>query len=236
MCGRFNQDSITFNGAFADRHLSAEQFNKANAANLAPGMLAIALSAEGYILAEFGFRPVWDIKKLFINARAEGRGNEANNWDGWEVGIHQMPAYKHAFLHSRLAIPVNSFIEGPEKEKLSKPFLIHKEPMATFYLGAIASAYTNALGKVSVSFAIITTPAFAICAAIAHHRAPVILPDAALDDWLNPKTPFEVLVQLLKSNIHQTDFCATPLHATLIKSGKLHVPNVLQPAGDTLYV
>jgi len=236
MCGRFNQDSITFNGAFADRHLSAEQFNKANAANLTPGMLAIALSAEGYILAEFGFRPVWDIKKLFINARAEGRENEANNWDGWEVGIHLMPTYKHAFMHKRLAIPVNSFIEGPEKEKLSKPFLIHKESMATFYLGAIASAYTNALGKICISFAIITTPAFEMCAAIGHHRAPVIVPDAVLDDWLNANTTFETLVQLLESNRHQADFCATPLHATLVKSGKLHEPDVLQPAGDTLYV
>ncbi|MCE2787491.1 MAG: SOS response-associated peptidase [Bacteroidota bacterium] len=236
MCGRFNQDSITYNGAFSDRHLTAQRFNKAQAANLSPGMLAVALGAEGYLLAEFGFRPVWDLKKMFINARAEGRGNELNNREGWEIGIHQMPAYKHAFLHSRLAIPVNSFIEGPEQEKLSKPFLIHPEQSDTFYLGAIASTYTNTLGNVCVSFAIITTPAFAICAAIGHHRAPLVIPEEVLEIWLNPNTATEQLFSILKSNNNQVGFCATPLDALLVKSGRLHEPHVLQPAGETLYV
>ncbi len=236
MCGRFNQDSITYNGAFSDRHLTAQKFNKAQAANLSPGMLAVALGAEGYLMAEFGFRPVWDIKKLFINARAEGRGNELNNKEGWEIGIHQMPAYKHAFLHARLAIPVNSFIEGPEKEKLSKPFLIHPEQSNTFYLGAIASTYTNTLGIVCVSFAIITTPAFAICAAIGHHRTPLVIPEEDLEIWLKPNTTTEQLFGILKSNNNRVGFCATPLDAALIKSGRFHEPQVLQPAGDTLYV
>lgn len=238
MCGRFNSiaDPYERNPRAAVRKELRLQQQNMLFNNIAPGMLANIITAEGYDIGEFGFRPSWDIKKMFINARAEGKGNESNQIEGWEVGIHLMPAFKKAFAEKRCAIPVASFIEGPADEKLSKPYMILEEDEFLFYLGGIYRNYITEAGEERISFAIITTPATPICRAIGHHRSPLILSEDHVSWWCDPETDHDELAEHLINNVHQTGFKAVPLNPTVVKSGRIHDESVLKPIGEALYV
>ncbi len=231
MCGRFNQYSIVEGGPSPADDAKLSRFRKQEKANISPGMFALIIKQELTEEAEFGFRPVWDIKKLFINARAEGSANDTNQTDNWNIGIDTMPTFKQAFKTQRCIIPVNSFIEGPEKEKLSKPYEIKPIENKELYLGGIYSYYVNPAGEKTCCFAIVTTPAFVICRAIGHHRSPLLLHPEHIQIWLNPQTHPDELKTMIKLNTQQQDLKAIPLHAERIKSGRNHEPEVLEPAG-----
>lgn len=239
MCGRINQTDLQMHLDFGgpdgkwEAKLTRSE-RKKKRANISAGMLADVITPEGWLEAEFGFRPVWDPKKLFINARAEGKGNEANNPIGWEVGIDSMASFRKAFKQSRIVIPVDSFIEGPEKEKLSKPFMIVREDRKPFYLGAVATEYTKADGSPALSFAIITTPANAICSKIGHHRSPLMLREDTLKDWLNADQDPAWVRSIITSGYDEPGLVAFPLNPDLIKSGKLHEEEVLEPIGEMI--
>lgn len=238
MCGRFNsiQDPYERNpGAAVRKELRLQQQNLLFN-NIAPGMMANIITADGYDIGEFGFHPSWDPKKMFINARAEGKGNENNRIDGWAVGIDQMPAFKKAFASHRCLIPVTSFIEGPAEEKLSKPFCISEENDTIFYLGAIYRRYTTESGEDRICFAIITTPATPICRAIGHHRSPLIRSEDDIQWWCDPASDLEEIKASLINNVYQEGYKAIPLNPAKIKSGKLHDPSVLEPMAEAIYI
>lgn len=234
MCGRFNQQQP--DEKFANKgykyHLGLKLPKLV--ANIAPGMEAIIITS-GFEMqyAEFGFRPVWDIRKMFINARAEGKGNE-QNLPEYVIGIDQMASFKKALQNNRCIIPVTSFIEGPEKEKLSKPFLIQFGDKKTIHLAGIYNSYVNNDGEEKLSFAIITTPANPICKEIGHHRSPAILHEDLLEFWLQEDLTQDDINSCLQNIYFEPDMEAIPLDAAKIKSGKLHEENILQPFGELI--
>src|ERR1043166_9747217 len=122
MCGRFNQEEPGLS-----RRMIKNPIREFPRYNISAGMPAALLTQKGWEMGVFGLRPKWDPKKLFINARAEGKGNEGNARQGWEVGIHSMPSFRNGFRSNRAILPVTGFIEGPEKERLSKPFLFRRK-------------------------------------------------------------------------------------------------------------
>ncbi len=74
-------------------------------------------------LFRFGFTPFWAKRKMyFFNARSEGDYNKENdpNYTG-SLGIVNKPAFRLSIRKKRCRIIADAFIEGPKKEKLSKP-------------------------------------------------------------------------------------------------------------------
>ena len=78
-------------------------------------------------LMQFGFTPGWAKKQYYmINARAEGDRNSVNDpsYTG-AMGILDKPMFRKAIRSQRCLVVADAFIEGPEREKLSKPYVIY---------------------------------------------------------------------------------------------------------------
>lgn len=151
--------------------------------------------------AMFGFTPAWAKKLSYqINARAEGdqnRGNDPSFKGPW--GIFEKPFFKDAIRTARCIIPVAYFIEGPEKERLAKPHVIARDDGSLFSLGGIYSLWANRqTGEHIMTFSVITTAANQVTSAIGHHRAPLLVKDEDVADWLNPETPLERIEGMLE--------------------------------------
>ena len=226
MCGRFNQK---------EKPDLSEVFRDQVFYNIAPAMLATIIIFKDRTKGIFGFKPAWDKEKklLFINARADGKTNEQNNRVGWELGIQNMQTFKTAFAKRRCVIPVTGFIEGPEKEKLSKPYLISAADNREFYLGGIYEMFIDKeTGEEIPTFAIITTPSNDLTAYIGHHRTPLILDKQNIEKWLDTSTKVEQIAAIVKSGYVEPGMKVTPLFPELVKSGRNHEAETMKEAGE----
>ncbi len=196
MCGRINQDER----AFQSEQRWQNRLNKSERQfNIGIGMRAFVYhklnGVETHEYIKFGFNRGG---RLNFNARIEGFHNKENrsNYDG-TFGLATNPNYKDLVDTHRCIIPVSSFIEGPEVEKLSKPFDIRVSFYKVFALAGIIGTdeKTGELG-----FSIITTwPNEIIKTVIGHHRSPYILSDEEeYTDWVDPYVPFDLVSQVIK--------------------------------------
>jgi putative SOS response-associated peptidase YedK len=230
MCGRFNQSRERTKVVTT---LSTDFIVEEN--NIGPGMRAVIYTSDGIVEGVFGFRPAWDPKKLFLNARAEGKGNEHNLAIGWSPGLHTMPSFRDSFKQRRCVVPVTGFIEGPEKERLKKPYLFAKADGDIFYLAGIWSPWVDTgTGEELASFAIITTPANVLTGHISHHRSPMMLPHAQVNTWVSNQTAQQLLLNMMAGGYVEPGIQITPLKPELVTSGRLHGPDTMEPAGEPL--
>jgi putative SOS response-associated peptidase YedK len=151
----------------------------------------------------FGFSPAWSEKRMYLlNARSEGDANADNDpaYTGG-LGIIQKPAFRKAIRSQRCLVVADAFLEGPEKEKLSKPYCVYKKDgERPFAFAGIWEEWLNkATGELLPTFAIITAPANDVLQAIGHHRAPVILPKEAEALWLDQLVPLAEITKYLRS-------------------------------------
>lgn len=220
MCGRVNQDEKAFRSEQRWHHLANKlerQFN------IGIGMKALVYhkldGRENYECLKFGFNAGG---RLNFNARIEGFHNKTNQLDyTGPIGLASNPNYKHLVNYNRCIIPVSSFIEGPEIEKLSKPFDIRHPEAKIIGLGGIVGLdeKTGDLG-----FSIITTwPNNKIKTIVGHHRCPFIMFDTAdFDDWLDRQVPFEVVAPSIRP-VHDDDLMITQISPEY-KSPKFTMP------------
>lgn len=151
---------------------------------------------------QFGFTPRWAKKQFYtINARSEGDHNTANDprYTG-AMGILQKPMFRQSIRDRRCLIIADAFIEGPEREKLTRPYLVYpragERPMA---LAGIWDEWTDpSSGEVLRSFAILTTVANNLMQAIGHHRSPVVLEPDAERAWVDVSTPLHDITALMR--------------------------------------
>ncbi len=162
--------------------------------NIWIGMQAYVITdkePQHYQQMVFGLTPNWADKKMYLfNARVEGKLNSENdpNYSS-EMGIFSMPSFRNAIQKRRCIIPVDYFIEGPEKEKLSKPFLVRRKDQEAFVLAGIWEEWIDKKsGEIIKTYAILTTAASNLLQSIQHHRSPLILNDDEIDVWLNPSS------------------------------------------------
>jgi len=207
-----------------------------------PGLIAnynTWLGMEAYVLLgypkadyermTFGLTPPWAIKKMLLfNARAEGKLNSDNDpaYQG-QAGIFNMPAFRHSIQYRRCVVPVNAFVEGTEKGKLSEPFLIKAKNRNLFFLGGIWEEWTDKeTGEITRGFAIITTAASPLLQTLPHHRSPLILKDNDIHKWLDPSTiPSEI--SMLMKPFNSSGYTAYPISSS-IKS-RANQAELLQP-------
>ncbi len=194
MCGRFVSASsperiAEYFGAAFEGETLGESFNVAPTNDI----YAVVAGPDGKPRLEvfhWGLIPVWakEIKVGYkmINARSETLMNK--------------PAYKGVFKKSRCIIPMDGFYEwqagapgGPVTKSgkpAKQPMYINRldgEPLA---VAGLWSAWRDPAGDPAAdwlhSATVVTTSANGTMSPI-HDRMPVILPQSAWEDWLDPE-------------------------------------------------
>jgi putative SOS response-associated peptidase YedK len=207
--------------------------------NIAPGNYAPVITNENpheIQLYRFGLTPFLATRPTFIiNARTEGYHNPENDprFTGTK-GIISTPAFRKPIRTQRCLIPADAFIEGPEKEKLNKPYVVYlRNKVRPFAFAGIWDQWTNpGTGEIISSFAIITTVANALLLKIPHYRSPVILHPSDEKRWLSNDLPLAEVTNLLVPYPAEL-MNAYPIAPT-IKNPMADDPGLIHPAGERL--
>ena len=192
MCGRITQD-LNLKMLFDRYRLSAAS----SALNLQPRyngcptqeFVAVRREGEERTLAKlrWGLVPAWakDLKMgaRMINARSET--------------VHEKPAFRAAFRGRRCIVPVNGWFEWRRENGEKQPYWIRPAEADVFSLAALWERWERGEEPVE-TFTVLTTAASAALADI-HHRQPVIVEDAALDEWLDPGMSPERVLALARA-------------------------------------
>ncbi|MBR9861618.1 SOS response-associated peptidase [bacterium] len=203
--------------------------------NIGPGAMAPVLNAnKKFEMMRFGLTPFWSKKNMLLfNARSEGDFNKENDptYSG-NKGIFQKPSFRKPIRSQRCLVFVNGFLEGPEKEKLSKPFYVFDEKNEFMALAGIWDQWVDKeSGEEIKGFSILTTVSNKATAAIGHHRSPVRIPESQYYTWLKAEHLNE-LSPLLEPWAPDT-MNAYPVNPE-IKSPRSDDPDLLIPQGDAL--
>ena len=185
---------------------------------------------------QFGFTPSWAKKQNYVvNARSEGDHNKDDDprYLG-AMGIINKPMFRKSIRSQRCLVPADAFIEGPKKERLNKPYLVHlKNENRPFAFAGIWDEWVNVdTGEIVNSFAIITTVANPLMLKIGHHRSPVILAKNDENNWLDPNLELSSITSLLKPyDYHLMN--AYPISKE-IKSPKSNGLHLIEPIGERI--
>lgn len=240
MCGRYV--SVTkvktlekrFNVKAPEPHLFTPNTNVSHG-DCAP---VVTSDAPGELrFHQFGFTPGWAKKQAYmVNARSEGDHNKANDprFTG-AMGIFNKPMFRSSIRARRCLVPADAFIEGPEKERLGKPYVVYaKGGQRPFSFAGIWDEWVNPeTGEIIRSFAIITAPPNPTTHAIGHHRSPVILQPDDERFWLDTTAPLAEIGDLLRPS-NQVDLNAYPIAPT-IKNPRTNGPSLLEPIGQRIF-
>lgn len=240
MCGRYV--SVTkvkalekrFNVKAPEPHLFTPNTNVSHGDH-AP---VVASDAPGELrFFQFGFTPAWGKKQFYmVNARSEGDHNKANDpqFTG-AMGIVNKPMFRSSIRNKRCLVPADAFIEGPEKERLSKPYVMYaKGGERPFSFAGIWDEWVNPnTGEIIRSFAIITAPPNNATLTIGHHRSPVILPRDEERFWLDPASPLSEITALLRPGTGPA-LNAYPIDPT-IKNPRTNGFSLLEPTGQRIF-
>lgn len=208
--------------------------------NISHGQLAPVITDDNpneLQFFQFGFTPSWGKKNFYmVNARAEGDHNHENdpNYRG-AMGIAQKPMFRKAIRSQRCLVVADCFIEGPEKEKLDKPYAVYlRDGQRPFALAGIWDEWVNTkTGEIVYSFAIITTVANELLQEIGHHRSPVIITHEHEADWLNRNLELTEVLNLLQPYPAEA-MNAYPIDPA-IKNPRTNGIHLLQPTGERIF-
>ena len=194
MCGRITQD-VNLKTLFEKYRLSASlpAINLAARYNGCPTQEFAACRAggegEGPALAKFrwGLVPWWakDLKMgaRMINARSET--------------VHEKPAFRSAFRRRRCLIPVNGWFEWKREGGEKQPYWIRPENAEVFSLAGLWERWEKGEEPVE-TFTVLTTAASRALSGL-HHRQPVIVEDADVDEWLDLAAPEDRVIELARA-------------------------------------
>lgn len=186
---------------------------------------------------QFGFTPSWAKKQFYmVNARSEGDHNKENdpNYHG-AMGIVNKPMFRKSIRSRRCLVLADAFVEGPKKERLSKPYIFYlKNGRRPFCFAGIWDEWTNTeTGEIIPSFAIITTVSNAATQKIGHHRSPVVLEEGDEKHWINSDLPLAEATSLLKP-YPGSEMNAYPVDVA-IKNPRSNGLSLLEPIGERIF-
>lgn len=206
-------------------------------ANVTPGQFAPVITNENpqtIDFLKFGFTPFWAKKQMYvINARSEGDHNKEDDpsYQGAK-GIINKPFFRTSIRKKRCLVIADAFIEGPKKEKLSKPYCVYlREGERPFAFAGVWDTWTNKeTGELIDTFAIITTTANSVLQKIGHHRSPVILDQNQEKLWLDQSIPLNDVTSML-TPLPGEAMNAYPI-SPAIKNPRVHDLDLLKPVGE----
>jgi putative SOS response-associated peptidase YedK len=146
------------------------------------------------------------------------------------MGIAKKPAFRTAIRSKRCLVIASGFYEGPEKEKLDKPYYISKKNGELFSFAGIWDTWTDPeTGEVSNTFGIITVAPNSTSQQIGHHRSPLILSKEDEQKWLDDRLPLEEVLGLLKPYPGE-EFKADPI-SIKVKNPRYKSRDLIVPVG-----
>ncbi|MGZ8920690.1 MAG: SOS response-associated peptidase [Limisphaerales bacterium] len=162
--------------------------------------------------SRWGLIPFWardeKIGNSLINARAET--------------IASKPAFRTSFRKKRCLILADGFFEWQNISGGKQPVYIHMKDGVSFVFGGLWDRWNDL-----ETFSIITVEPNALLSTI-HTRMPLILPQDAVQRWLDPATPVGQLIPLLRP------YAADPMEffpvSTLVNTPRVDSPELIQRA------
>ena len=184
---------------------------------------------------QFGFTPHWGKKQYYqINARSEGDKNKDNNplYTG-RKGIFDKPMFRHSIRSKRCLVIADCFVEGPQKERLDKPYVVYLKGDHPFSLAGIYDQWINIeTGEEISSFAIITAPPNNLMEQIGHHRSPVIVSEELRSAWLDPNMTAADISQIM--NVYPSELMNAYPISSAIKNPTATGAELIVPTGQRL--
>lgn len=192
MCGRFtvklSPDDIGNLYDAAQPTLPLDQPPRYNGAPT-QDFAACRLDAAGrrvIVRLRWGLVPPWakdaGIGSRMINARAET--------------LHDKPAYRAAFRARRCLVPASGWFEWQGARGAKQPWYITPADGSPLSFAALWERWDKS-GDLLGTFTIITTEACDSLAGI-HHRQPAIVQPGRFGDWLDPASPSDHLLDLVR--------------------------------------
>lgn len=189
--------------------------------NATPGSYLPVVLRESPLKSElmkWGLIPFWRkeprVKFSTINARAET--------------VNVSATFRNAFRKHRCLVPAEAFYEWKRLIDGRKiPFGIKLRTRPFFAFAGIWDEWKDAEGKILRSYAIITCEPNSVMAKI-HNRMPVILKPKDEETWVNPTTPIDLLLQLLKP-YDDTDIIANKI-STKVNNPDNDSRDILEPS------
>jgi putative SOS response-associated peptidase YedK len=135
---------------------------------------------------KWGLIPSWakDSKFAPANARADT--------------VAEKPFFRGALKKKRCLVPMDGFYEWDSKTKPKQPYYFYMKSGEPFVVAGLWETWTPPGKKEPLeTYTLITTEANPLMAKV-HDRMPVILEEADYEAWLDPETPVEQLLKLLK--------------------------------------
>jgi len=187
MCGRYVVDD---DGALIAKHFNLKRIPKhlRPRFNAAPTQqLPVILSDKPQELSmlKWGMTPVWwSIKgRELINIR--------------EDNLKEKPTFKKLLATQRCLVVSSGYYEWKKEGARKQPYLFQLKSHQLFAYPGIWEQEKQKDGSTQLAFALIICDPNPLAAKV-HDRMPVILKSKDENLWLNPNTPRETLLKLLK--------------------------------------
>lgn len=189
MCGRFTltapAEMVAEHYQLSELPLLAPRYNIAPTQPVAAVRLGVHRGRE---LTHFrwGLVPSWSrdiaIGSKMINARAETAAEK--------------PSFRAAFRRRRCLVPASGFYEWRQTDGRKQPIYI-RPPDGLMSFAGLWEIWSSPEGDVLETCTLLTTEPNALLATI-HNRMPVILEPESYEAWLDPETPLQELMHLLR--------------------------------------
>ena len=106
-------------------------------------------------------------------------------------------AFKDAFAKRRCVVPADGFYEWAGSGAAKQPFWFHRSDGGLLMFAGLYESWQPKPDEWQRTFTIVTTDASGVVSPV-HDRMPVILPEDAVDEWLDPRNDdLEALTKLL---------------------------------------
>jgi putative SOS response-associated peptidase YedK len=220
MCGRFtlNADQKKLAESFVDFEAPKEARPRFN---IAPSQPVAVVANDGQNKIDYftwGLIPSWAKDPAVGNRMIDARSET----------LAEKPSFRSAYRRRRCLILADGFYEwrkNPDKTKT--PLYIQLESKEPFALAGLWERWHSPHGDEVLSCTIITTSPNEFMAKI-HNRMPVILPQEAYEQWLEPSEQQPELLQPLLSPFPAELMTAYPV-STIVNNPRNETPDCIAP-------
>jgi putative SOS response-associated peptidase YedK len=181
MCGRFTLTRRDGNMLAAELGVPAESLRDFHPRyNIAP------LQRHFLVRLQYEDRVAEPARWGLVNRWAKDASQASKCINARAETLEVRPAFRDAFKKRRCTIPADGFFEWTGSRNARRPLWFHRGDGGLILFAGLYEAWQAQPGQWETTFTIITTGANSVLAPY-HDRMPVILSDAAADDWMNPR-------------------------------------------------
>lgn len=220
MCGRFSLiatgQEVADHYALSEVPLLAPRYNIAPTQPVAAVRLAYEGGARELTYFQWGLIPSWSkdpsIGSKLINARSETAAEK--------------PSFRTAFKRRRCLIPTSGFYEWQKVGSGKQPMYIHLAEGNLMSFAGLWEYWASADGSELETCTILTTSPNDLMASI-HNRMPVILSPDDYTMWLDPETPTDQLMHLMRPS--ESELLDLYPVSTTVNNPRNEVPEAMAP-------